>query len=213
MSSERVLVLMAGGYTPDQIQKHLLVDSNGNRLFERTINAVPADTVWIVHNRINQGWWNAWYNNNVHNTFSDKTITLFLDTKGSKGQSNNPSLWMTSGIPAMTVNTKFKEVVFGAIDSYFDNYNFMDEFISKEHAYVIADTYIGKDIYTDLMKTTTKELLKNGQLRYGSMSQVLFQMIQKGTVFDIIKVKGKFFDCGTPDGLEAAKGYVTVGTL
>jgi UTP-glucose-1-phosphate uridylyltransferase len=45
------------------------------------------------------------------------------------------------------------------------------------------------------------------------MSQVLFQMIQKGTVFDIIKVKGKFFDCGTPDGLEAAKGYVTVGTL
>ncbi len=213
MSSERVLVLMAGGYTADQIQKHLLVDNIGNRLFERTIDAVPADTVWIIHNRINQGWWNKWYNENVHTTFSDKTITLFLDTKGTKGQSNNPSLWMTSGIPAMTVNTKFKEVVFGAIDSYFDNYNFMDEFISKEHSYVMADTYIGKDIFTDLMKTTTKELLKNGQLRYGSMSQVLFQMIQKGTEFTTVKTKGKFFDCGTPEGLDVAKGYVTVGAL
>ena len=213
MSESRVLVLMAGGYVADQIQKHRLIDSNGNRLFERAISVVPADTVWIIHNRINQGWWNKWYNDNAHTTFSDKTITLFLDTNGSKGQSNNPSLWMTSGVPALTVNTKFKEVVFGAIDSYFDDYNFMDEFISKEHAYVSADTYIGKDIYTDLMKTTTKELLKNGQLRYGSMSQVLYQMIQKGTVFSIVKTKAKFFDCGTPEGLDAAKGYVTVGTL
>lgn len=208
MSNKRVLVLLAGGYSADQIQKHLLVDSNGNHLFERTISAVPADTVWIVHNRINQGWWNNWYNENVKTTFADKSLSLFLDTQNTKGLVNNPSLWMTSGVPSLTLNFEIEEVIFGAIDSYFDNYNFMDDFIEQEHAYVMA-----KDSgFTDLMKTTTKRLLENGQLPKGSMAHVVNLMTDKGTKFKVIKTKTKFFDCGTKEGLELAKGYVTLGS-
>jgi hypothetical protein len=239
VSEKRVLVLLAGGYTEDQVQKHLLVDSNSNRLFERTISAVPADTVWIIHNRINQGWWNNWYNNNVHSTFKDKKLSLFLDTQGTKGQVNNPSLWMTSGIPSLTLNFRLEEVVFGAIDTYFDNYNFMDEFISKEHAFVVAkgigrtvvdldwrgnlknifsfnsDLSVDNDkwVFTDMIKTTTKLLLHNGQLPRGSMADVVSKMIAKEAKFDVVKASGKFMDCGSHSVLELAKGLVSLVPL
>ena len=243
MSQNRVLVLMAGGYPVEAVQKHLLA-VNGLRLFERIIDAVPADTVWIVHNQWNQGWWNNWLHENVTTTFKDKSISTFLDQQDRNGQVNNPSLWMTSAFPALSSHRVFTEVIFSAIDSYFENFNFMDRLMEQEHAIVVAKgDMLGRPaltldwkgkiktppyvcgtlnvhsegwVFTDMMKTTVKQLSKYGQFQRGTMGDVISLMMLKGTVFKAVKAKGVYLDCGTVEGLHKAehlKGLATKGVV
>ena len=239
MPNNRVLVLMAGGYPTEAVQKHL-VTWDGFPLFERIIDAVSADMVWIVHNKFNQGWWNGWLHDNAETTFKDKSISTFLDVQGGKGQVNNPALWMTSAFPVLTMHRPISEVIFSAIDSYFKDFNFMDELMAQEHAIVVAKsdiygrpaidlgwggkvktppyvcgTNIGHDegwVYADMMKTTVKEISSRGQFSRGTMSDVVTLMMAKGTVFKAVKAKGAYIDCGTPEGLHKAESLYGVKT-
>lgn len=237
MSENTVLVLLAGGYTSEAIPKHKL-SIDGLPLFERVINAVPAKTVWIVHNKWTQDWWSKWLHEQGETTFKDKNISTFLDLQGNNGQVNNPSRWITSAFPAVSSHQKFTSVVFSAIDSYFENFNFMDSLMKKETAIVVAksnisgrapvqlgwrgviksmpDIIISKSpdkgwVFADMLKTTPKQL-EHGQIPQGSMASVVMQMLRAGVNVETVKVKGVYFDCGTSEGLDKAKSLITSET-
>jgi len=231
MSENRVLVLMAGGYPATAVQKHLL-EVEGLPLFERVINAVPAKTLWIVHNKFTQGFWTEWFYANKDTTFQDKVISHFVEGD-RQGGNIGPAIWMTSGVPSFSMNMEIDEVVFSAIDTYFENFNFMDEFMAQDHAVVVAREkgiiFNTKDVvdlnwhgklkewrgkvlpqedswvFADMMKTTTKTLLVNGQMQAGSMGSVASTLLRKGTDFKVVKANCDFMDCGTKEGLSKAK--------
>jgi NDP-sugar pyrophosphorylase family protein len=232
--SNRALALLAGGYSEKGVQKHLIKNAKtGNYLFEDIIAAVPANTVYVVTNRIYLSFWQKWWvavTNKETGRFKDKAITIFLDTQNAKGMVNNPSLWMTSGIASLCMNREIDEVVYSAIDSYYENFDFIDEFIKQTDVIVVAQSpsltkfgtpvavdWLGKFkefdttqpstwIWTSMMKTTTKNLLVQGTLSKGSMSDVIKRMISKGTEFKTTKTNGAFFDVGTTEQLNSLKG-------
>ena len=205
--NNRVLVLMAGGYPVSAIQKHLL-SIDGAHLFERTIAAIPAKNVWIVHNKSTQGFWNGWYARTVPKTFPDKAISFFIDKQ--RDDMPNPSLWMTSSIPSLSMNFEKDDIIFSAIDTYFKNYNFVDELLRQENAIVMAKPKNGDWVFADLIKTTTKTLLVNGQLPKGTFNEVIAMMTKKGTNFKVLRAKGDFIDAGSQIGLNKAQSLYTV---
>jgi hypothetical protein len=235
MSEKRILVLLAGGYSAEAVQKHLL-SVDGLPLFERIIDAVPADTVWIVHSKWNQGWWAKWRLDNMDTTFKDKNLGIYVDAQ----KVNNPALWITSNVPVYLTHSVITEVVFSAIDSYFKNFNFMDELMEQEHAIVVAKgDMLGRPaltldwkgkiktppyvcgtlnvhsegwVFTDMMKTTVKQLSKYGQFQRGTMADVVSLMMLKGTDFKVVKAKCPYMDCGTPERLGKAKHLLGVET-
>ena len=228
---------MAGGYSDGNIQKHLL-SADGNYLFERVISAVPVKNVWIVHNKNTQGFWNGWYAREALTTFADKSISFFLDKQNSQGGIKNPALWMTSGIPSLAMNYQKNAVIYSAIDTYFENFNFMDELMSKENAFVVTKEDLGNspsvDInwrgklnpttvtvtglvdgsgwaFADMVKASTKNLLVSGQLPKGDMISVV-QNLRGRThqEFDVVKYKGGFANINTPEDLSKAESLYTV---
>lgn len=209
MSEKTVLCLMAGGYPNTAIQKHLL-SVDGSYLFERIIAAVPTKNVWIVHSKNTQGFWNGWYAREVPKEFPDKAISFFLDKQNSNGEVNNPSLWMTSGVPSLLLNYQKESVIFSAIDTYFENFNFMDELLEKEHGVVDVRNRNGKWRFTDLFKTTTRNLLVSGQQPKGSMVDVVNRLMEKGTAFAQVKAKDDYTNINTSEDLYEAQRLYTV---
>lgn len=210
--NNNVLVLMAGGYTPEAPQKHLL-NIGGAFLFERIISAVPTNKVWIIYNRINQGFWNNWYFKNKDNNFADKTISFWLDNQGgTKGTVKNPAFWMSSGVPSLALNFEIDNVVYSAIDRYFENFNFMDEFLSKQNSYLIEKNQDGDYVFADFINITKKNLLLSGLQPPGSMQDAVNMWTKRGTTFEIVKGSGTYLDCGTPEGLDKAQSSYSVQT-
>lgn len=211
MRKSNVLVLMAGGYPPEASQKHLL-SIDGSYLFERIISAVPIKRVWIVHNRINQGFWNNWYFKNKDTEFSDKEFSFFLDNQGTKGQVKNPALWMSNSIPSLALNFEVESVIYSAIDRYFENFNFMDEFLSKKNSYLIEKNQDGEYVFADFINITTKNLLVSGLQPKGNMQDAVNKWVERGTGFEIVKGDGVYLDCGTLDGLHKAESSYSLQT-
>lgn len=213
MSKNNVLCLMAGGYPPEAIpQKHLL-SIDGNYLFERVIAAVPTNKVWIIYNRINQGFWNDWYFKNKDTTFADKSISFFLDNQGgTKGTVKNPANWMSNGIPSLAMNFQIDNVIYSAIDRYFENFNFMDELLSKDNSYLIEKNQDGVYVFADLINVSIKNLLVSGLQPPGTMQDTVKLWTTRGTGFNIVKGSGVYLDCGTPDGLHKAESSYSLQT-
>ena len=209
MSTKDVLVLMAGGYPNTAIQKHLL-SVNGSYLFERIISAVPVKNVWIVHNQNTQGFWNGWYAREVPKEFSDKAISFFLDKQNTKGEVTNPSLWMTSSIPSLLMNFEKEAVIYSAIDTYFENFNFVDKLLSKDNAFVVGRASDGERYVANMLKTTTKNLLVNGQLPKGNMFSVAEMMTKKGTKFEVVKTDGSYANINSSEDLHKAQSSYSI---
>jgi len=239
--SNRVLVLMAGGYPDTCVQKHLIRNKKtGNYLFEDIIMAVPADTVFIILNRVHVSFWQRWLMEVINKDtgkFKDKRISTFLDTQNGKGLVANPARWIT-GLGVYTTRNRVEEVVVSAIDSYYSNFDFIDKFITRDHAIVVAKcdrwgrpvvtldwrgdlktapyvcgtnpNHTEDWVYADMMKTTTKELLAQGPLFKGTMSDVIARMMSKGTKFRVIKVNGLYIDVGSSEGLNRATSLEVV---
>lgn len=201
----RALVLMAGGFPQTALPKHLLTDSvTGKYLFEAIIDNIPSDSLWIIHNRVFQGFWNNWYYQVGRD--SGRNVSLFLDTQNSLGKINNPSLWVTSGAASLAMNHQIDEVVIAPIDIYFGmDFNWTDAFLKAKHAVVMK----ADGGFADMFKTTTNLLLTNGQLTHGKIGDVTARMIQRGTEFTVIKTKG--IDVGTEENLKIApEGSITI---
>jgi hypothetical protein len=196
---------MAGGYPQTALPKHLLKDTvTGKYLFEAVIDNIPSDVLWIVHNKIFQGFWNNWYY--AYGKDSGRDVSLFLDVQNSLGNVNNPSLWITAGIAGLAMNHEIDEVVFSPIDLYFGlDFNFADEFLRAKHAVVMK----ADGGFSGLFKTTTEVLLYNGQLTHGKIGDVTARMMQRGTEFKIIKSHA--IDVGTESNLnKAPKGSIGI---
>lgn len=174
---------MAGGYPQTALPKHLLTDATtGKYLFEAVIDNIPSDVLWIVHNKVFQGFWNNWYFTVAKQ--SERNVSLFLDTQNSLGNINNPSLWVTSGAASLAMNHQVDEVVFSPIDLYFGmDFGWTDTFLKAKHAVVMK----ADGGFSGVFKTTTNLLLTNGQLTHGKIGDVTARMMQRGTEFEIIK--------------------------
>jgi hypothetical protein len=186
---------MAGGYPQTALPKHLLTDATtGKYLFEAVIDNVPSDVVWIIHNKIFQGFWNNWYF--TVGKDSDRNVSLFLDTQNALGNINNPSLWVTSGAASLAMNHEVDEVVISPIDLYFGmEFRWVEDFIKAKHAVVMK----ADGGFSGIFKTTTNLLLTNGQLTHGKIGDVTARMMQRGTEFVVIKSDA--VDVGTEENL------------
>jgi len=204
MSEKRALILMAGGYPQTALPKHLLTDMvTGKYLFEAVIDNIPSDTVWIIHNRVFQGFWNNWYF--TYGKDLGRNMSLFLDTQNSLGNVNNPSLWVTSGAASLAMNHEMDEVVISPIDLYFGlDFNWVDDFLAAKNAVVMK----ADGSFSGMFKTTTNLLLTNGQLTHGKIGDVTARMIQRGTDFKVIKTKA--VDVGTEENLQTVGDAVKI---
>lgn len=230
------LALLAGGYSQTETQKHLIKDvKTGNYLFEDLIAAIPATTVFIMTSRVYLGFWQQWWVNVSNKTtgkFKDRNISVFLDKGNNKGVTSNPALEMTSRVASLVMNKEIEEVVFAPIDGYYDNFEFVEDLLKEPHLLTVQKgTAVGSEVtfdrhgsvtaltfeasteehwgLTGIVKTTTREMLIQGTLSHGSITDVIKRMLvgahgNSGTPFKVVKIKG-WMDVGGKAAYDGAK--------
>jgi hypothetical protein len=229
MNSNIALALLAGGYSQDGVQKHLVKNLNtGNYLFEDLIEKIPAKTVYIMTSRIYLPFWQQWWvnvSNKAVGKFKDRYISIFLDKANPKGVVNNPALQMTSRVASLVMNKEIDEVVFAPIDGYYDNFDFVEDLLKETQAIVVQKGRSGSEVsldrrgnisgvapdtcpsegdywgFTGIVKTTTREMLVQGTLSNGSIAAAVSRMIV-----------GAHGNSGTQFKAIKIKGWLDVGT-
>jgi hypothetical protein len=145
--SKRVLVLLAGGYTKDSIPKHLLRTAHDEHLvvsdqylFERMIEAIPAQNVVVVTNPAYVSWWSTWkYEFDHRKKDIIRNVSIFSETRNIDGSQPAPVFFLTTTVPASSFSRfGWDEVIVSPIDVYFDFYDFVPKLMKEDEAFVVA---------------------------------------------------------------------------